>query len=193
MSGILDSAGPDKHERADAPDFLERRSALYRRAVNVERMVTCGVLVATLVVVLLQIVTRYVFANPLSWTEELARFLLVWLTFLAAGYVMSRRLHIAVDLLVARVSRRTAVAVDTFALVVVLVAAAAMSVAGALFAVEAVHLLAPATRLPMAVVYLAAVVGSLLMFVHGLLNLVVNLRHPDEVPDAMENVEREGI
>lgn len=180
-------------EPVDAPDYLERRSRLYRAVVNLERYLTTGILVATFVAIILQVVTRYVFSSPLSWTEELARFLLVWLTFLGAGYVMSRRLHISVDLLVARLSKRGAVVVDTFATLVVLVASAALAVASVGIAREAANLLAPATRLPMSVVYTAGVVGFGLIFLHGLANLFVNLRHPEEVPGAMENIEKEGF
>lgn len=177
---------------ADAPDLLERRSGAYRVAVNVERYAACTALIATFLFLLLQVVTRYALAAPLPWTEETARFLLVWLTFLGAGYLMSRRLHISVDLLVSRLSTRGTVAVDNLATAVVVVVSAVMAVAGAVLAHSAWDLLAPATRLPMAVVYLAAVVGFVLMCAHGLANLAVNLRHPEEVPGAMENVEKEG-
>jgi TRAP-type C4-dicarboxylate transport system permease small subunit len=181
------------HEPVDSPDYLERRSRVYRAVVNVERYLTTGILVATFVAIMLQVVTRYAFSSPLSWTEELARFLMVWLTFLGAGYVMSRRLHISVDLLVARLSKRGAVVVDTFATLVVLVASAALAIASVGIASDAADLLAPATRLPMSVVYAAGVVGFGLIFLHGLANLFVNLRHPEEVPGAMENIEKEGF
>lgn len=177
---------------ADAPDLLERRSRIYRAVVNIERYGTCTVLTATFVLLVLQVVTRYVLSAPLSWTEELARFLLVWLTFLGSGYLMSRRLHISVDLLVTRLGRRGAAVLDTFATAVVVAVSAVMAVAGAVLAHSAGDLLAPATKLPLAVVYVAAFVGFALMCAHSLVNLAVNLRHPEEVPGAMENVEKEG-
>lgn len=188
-------AGPEPAlpAHADSADYLERRSRFYRALINLERSLATGLLVAMFVVIMLQVVTRYVFSNPLSWTEELARFLLVWLTFLSAGYVMSRRLHITVDILVARLGRRGTVFVDTFALLVVVVAAASMAIAGVGIAQSAANLLAPATRLPMTVVYGAAVVGFGLIFLHGMTNLFVNLRHPEEVPRAMENIEKEAF
>jgi TRAP-type C4-dicarboxylate transport system permease small subunit len=48
---------------------------------------------------LAQVVARYGFAAPLSWSEELSRFLFVWLSFLSAWLAWQRREHIAVDLL----------------------------------------------------------------------------------------------
>lgn len=38
------------------------------------------------IVILLQVVCRYVFNAPLSWPEEAARYMMVWMTFLAAPY-----------------------------------------------------------------------------------------------------------
>ena len=180
-------AGADLPEEApEAPDLLERRSRGYRFLVDVERVVSCLLLAGVLVAVLLQVLTRYVFDSPLSWTEEIARFLLVWVTFVAAGYVMSRRLHIVVDLLVDRLGRRASRLVDAFAGIVVLTASATLSVAGAVFAAGSSSLLAPATGLPLTVVYAAAVVGFALVALHGALNLYVALRHPEEMPGAVE-------
>lgn len=46
-------------------------------------------------VITLQIVSR-VFFNAVGWTEEVARFLLVWITFLAGTLAFQRGRHIAV-------------------------------------------------------------------------------------------------
>jgi TRAP-type C4-dicarboxylate transport system permease small subunit len=180
-------------EHPDEPDFLESRSPVLRSLVNVERLAAAGLLSLTLVLVLVQVVSRYIFSSPLSWTEELARFALVWLTFISAGFVMARRLHVTVDLLAAKLNKRAAVLMDSFAMLVVLVVSAAMTIAGTQFAISAAKLNAPATDIPMSVVYTAAVLGFALIFVHGLLNTLVNLRHPEEVPEAMDNLEKESF
>ncbi|MEQ3551647.1 TRAP transporter small permease [Pseudonocardia nematodicida] len=179
---------PETEDAPEAPDLLERNSRAYRLLVNVERAVACALLLGVLAAVLLQVVTRYVFGTPLSWTEEIARFLLVWLTFVAAGYVMSRRLHIVVDLLVDRLGARGSRAVDVFAALVVLVTSATMAIAGAGFAAGSVALLAPATSLPLTVVYSAAVAGFGLLFLHGVLNTWLAIRHPEEMPGAVDTL-----
>jgi TRAP-type C4-dicarboxylate transport system permease small subunit len=164
-----------------------------RAVVNAERILSSVLLLATFVLVMAQVVSRYVFSAPLPWTEELARFALVWLTFVSAGFVMARRLHVTVDLLAAKLNRRGAVMLDSFAMLVVLAVSAAMSVAGAQFAASAARLNAPASQLPMSVVYASAAVGFALIFLHGALNMYVNARHPDRVPGAMENLEKEAF
>ncbi len=142
---------------------------------------------------MLQVISRYVFNTPFSWTEELARFMLLWFTFVSAGFVMARRIHIAVDLLASKLGRKGTIVLDTFALITVFATAGVLAVAGAEFAAGANRLLAPATGLPMSVVYFAAVTGFALIFFHAALHIVLNIRHPEVVPDAMENLEREAV
>ena len=52
--------------------------------------------------VLWQVFTRFVLKNPSSFTEELARYLLIWVGLLGAGYVAGRKMHLAIDVVVNR-------------------------------------------------------------------------------------------
>ena len=52
--------------------------------------------------VMYQVGARYLFDRPPSWTEELARYLQVWLVLLAAPVCLRRGMHLAVDLLTPR-------------------------------------------------------------------------------------------
>ena len=57
-------------------------------------------LVAAMVVsVTWQILSRYLFVVPAAWTEELARFLLIWIGMLGAAYAYQKRSHLGLDLL----------------------------------------------------------------------------------------------
>jgi len=57
------------------------------------------VLLATIVVTMgTQVISRYVFQSPISWSEEIARLAMIWLTFLSASFVAAGHQHIAVDL-----------------------------------------------------------------------------------------------
>ena len=46
--------------------------------------------------VLWQVFTRFILRDPSSFTEELARFLLIWVGLLGASYVSGRKMHLAI-------------------------------------------------------------------------------------------------
>lgn len=61
---------------------------------------TLVVLVAAMVAsVTWQILSRYLFVVPAAWTEELARFLLIWIGMLGAAYAYRKHSHLGLDLL----------------------------------------------------------------------------------------------
>lgn len=73
------------------------------------------VFVVLLLDVLWGVFTRYVMGDQARWTEELARFLMVWLAFLGAALAYARQQHLGVDILVARMdhqARRIALLVE---------------------------------------------------------------------------------
>lgn len=49
--------------------------------------------------VLWQVFSRFVMGNPSSFTQELARFLLIWIGVLGAGYGVGQHDHLALELL----------------------------------------------------------------------------------------------
>jgi TRAP-type C4-dicarboxylate transport system permease small subunit len=65
--------------------------------------IACGALfMVMLFTVIWGVITRYLFGDQARWTEELARFLLVWVSFLGATLAYARHQHLGIDLLVAR-------------------------------------------------------------------------------------------
>ena len=63
-------------------------------------------LVGMIVVVGAQVFFRYVVNRPLTWPEELAGFLLVWLTFLVADILVKRKGHVEVEYFAEKLSPR---------------------------------------------------------------------------------------
>lgn len=52
-----------------------------------------------LIVVALQVYYRFVLNDPLDWSEEVARYLFVWLSFLGAAVGVRHRVHLGIDTL----------------------------------------------------------------------------------------------
>ncbi|WHH59073.1 TRAP transporter small permease [Petroclostridium sp. X23] len=49
------------------------------------------------IVLTVQVFMRYIFNYPLVWSEELARYLFVWLAFIGAGYGVRHHIHIEME------------------------------------------------------------------------------------------------
>jgi TRAP-type transport system small permease protein len=149
-----------------------KRSPLARA----EDLLLAVLLVATVLVVLLQIFFRAVLDRPLSWSNEVATFLLVWLTFTGLAVATRDRAHIALLLFDERLSPR---ARRTFQLLRVLITAllfAALAVGGAMLVAHLGATHSPA-GIPMWLVYLCFPVGAGLCVFH-LVRQLAALRHP---------------
>ena len=55
---------------------------------------------------LVQVVMRYVFSMPLSWSEQLARYLFIWMLMLYMPVLMRRGNNLGFDLIISRMSAR---------------------------------------------------------------------------------------
>ena len=72
---------------------------------------TLGVLLAVLMAALVidvvwQVFTRFALPQPSSFTDELARFLLIWVGLLGSAYAVGQRMHLAIDLVSERLTPR---------------------------------------------------------------------------------------
>ncbi len=68
---------------------------MLKRILSKSAEITTTILLGAMIfVLLLQIIFRYVLNSPLTWSEELARYLYVWVTFMGAGYCVYKHMHI---------------------------------------------------------------------------------------------------
>lgn len=77
-----------------------------------------------------QVISRYIFASPSSWTEEVARFLMIWVGLLGAAYAFRTGVHLGLDLLPAKLSGRAAQILKLFTLSAVILFSVAVLVIG---------------------------------------------------------------
>jgi TRAP-type C4-dicarboxylate transport system permease small subunit len=71
-------------------------AALVRRLERLADGLLIALFVLIFALVLAQVVCRYIFNNPLVWSEEIARLAFVWVAMLTWGLGQRRRSHIAV-------------------------------------------------------------------------------------------------
>lgn len=124
--------------------------------------------------VLWQVAARYVLAQPSSWTEELARFLLIWVSLLGAAYLTGQHAHIAIDLLSERLAPERRVWHYRFVQACVLVFGAAVLVLGGanlMYITLVLGQTSPALDIPLGYVYGVVPLSGLLIVYYTVSNL----------------------
>ncbi len=66
---------------------------------HIDDLIAFAVFWAMGLVVFLQFFSRYILNDSAAWTEEIARYLLMWVTFIGAAVVMRRGTNIGVEVL----------------------------------------------------------------------------------------------
>jgi len=126
------------------------------------------VLIMTVMVlnVLWQVFSRFILGSPSSFTDELARYLMIWVGILGAAYVAGKNMHVAIDVLPSRLSptvqKRLRILVG---LLIILFCVTVMVIGGSRL-VYITHFLdqkSPALQVPLSIVYLVIPISGLLI------------------------------
>lgn len=138
----------------------------------------CVILLALVGVTFAQVLFRYVLQMSLSWSEEVARFLLMWLASLSAAYAFKTRSHFALRFVVDRLAPTTQRRVEMLVTAVVISFLGVFAWQALKFTLEVRTMVAPATGISMAIPYSSAFVGTVLMLYY----VVRQALRPDEEP-----------
>ncbi len=139
--------------------FIRRVTWLIERLL----MILSG---AIALVVFLQVVFRYLLHQPLFWSEELPRYLLIWMSFLAAALAQKHDAHINIALGLSPLSVRARQVVRIITDLVILGFLGMLVYSGGLVVNITAHHRSTALQLPMGVVYAALPVSALLMMLY---------------------------
>lgn len=143
---------------------------------------------ALIAVITLQIVSRVLF-TAVGWTEEVARFLLIWITFLAATLAFQRGRHIAVTFAVDALPLRLRHVARIIALLVALGFLLALVVIGYRYMQVQSFQKSASLRLSMTYVYAVIPLSSALMAWYAFNDLVqLIVAGPSDAPQPEEPV-----
>ena len=137
--------------------------------------------------VLWQVFTRFVLRNPSSYTEELARYLLVWIGLLGGAYAVSKKIHLAIDLLPNRLKGRARLWLALFIEVSILLFALFVMIIGGIRLVTitlTLHQISAALQIKLGYVYLMLPVSGILILFFCLCEISGLLRASEEKPLA---------
>lgn len=125
--------------------------------------------------VLWQVFTRFITGNPSSFTDELARYLMIWIGILGAAYVAGRNMHVAIDILPTRSSKKVQKRLKIIVHLLVILFVLAAFVIGGSRLVYISHVLgqqSPALQLPLAVVYAIIPISGILIIYYKITDLI---------------------
>jgi TRAP-type C4-dicarboxylate transport system permease small subunit len=151
------------------PRISAQISRISEKAV---RYALVGIVAIMTIIIIIQVFLRYLFLYSLSWSEEVARYLMIWASFLGASLAIKYALHIGVEIVVNRISAGpkrtiTLIAKASMLLFLIFFTVGGLQVAWALRDQDS-----PALLFSMFYAYLSAPVGGVFMIIQ-LLNSIV--------------------
>ncbi|WP_019670658.1 TRAP transporter small permease [Eudoraea adriatica] len=125
--------------------------------------------------VLWQVFSRYFLGAPSSFTDELARYLMIWVGILGAAYVSGRNKHVAIDVLPSRLSTKTQKKLKLIVRVLIILFCLFALVIGGSRLVYVTYVLdqySPALQMPLAAVYIIIPVSGLLIIYYKMSDIL---------------------
>lgn len=153
-------------------NFLKRYLAAVDQMNKLLGFLLFAILAAVLISLSLQVLTRYVIEKPFGWTEELSRYLMVWMTFIGASLAVRHHRLIRVEVLVMKMTAKQRKYVYIFAGLVSILFYLLLIYFG--FQIISILSLqrSPALQLPMYIPYLSVPVGGLFMVLNTIAALI---------------------
>ena len=136
-------------------------------------------MVVEVVVVFAQVVTRYVFHSPLAWSEELARYMFIWLVWIGAAYATKLRKNIIIDVVASKFKGNVKLISEiiNFVLFVVLMLFMLWTTSTVMMQVYESNSIGTGTHLPMWIVWLSLPLSMALNLLRYTQNFVYDMKH----------------
>ena len=132
----------------------------------VNRWVLILLMGAMSIIVFTSVGSRYITGDSIPWAEEVARHMMIWLTFLGCGLVLRSGGHIAIDNLQDAVSPRAGRWIRGLIVGLIATFFLVLIYAGYFYVKRTMFQLTAATQIPFGYIYLAMPVGCVLTLVH---------------------------
>ncbi|WP_159182168.1 TRAP transporter small permease [Escherichia coli] len=145
-----------------------------RLKLAVDRVIAAfsvAVMLALVVCVVWQVFSRYVLNQPSTLTDELARFLMIWVGLLGAAYTVSAQRHLSIDLFALALNKRKQLLLSIVINVLILGFAGSVIVTGGLKLIDktlATSQVSAAMQIPMGYVYIILPLSGFVMMFYAL-------------------------
>jgi len=128
-----------------------------------------------LILSLLQVFFRYILNFSISWTEELSRYIFIWMVFLSGFFTVQEKLNIRLDIIINLFTsshrKWLNICIDIFTAMFLL----SIFIFGVKYSIFSMEQRTPALNIPKGYIYMALPIGSLLMFISIIRILKTNI------------------
>ncbi len=125
--------------------------------------------------VLWQVASRFILGSPSSFTDELARYLMIWVGILGAAYVSGRNMHVAIDVLPKRLNQKMQNRLKLMVRLLIIFFCLGAMVIGGSRLVYITHILdqnSPALQVPLSLVYVVIPISGLLVIYYKISDIL---------------------
>tara|TARA_X000000368_G_scaffold405989_1_gene383757 strand:- start:4636 stop:5100 length:465 start_codon:yes stop_codon:yes gene_type:complete len=151
----------------------------YREKIDSFLAWTLVIIMSLMVInVLWQVFSRFILGDPSSYTEELARYLMIWVGVLGAAYVSGKNKHVAIDYIPSKFSKTNQFKVKKLVTWIIMIFAFFAFIIGGSRLVYITYILeqfSPALQIPLAFVYLVIPISGILI-VYYKVNEILNYK-----------------
>ena len=124
-----------------------------------------------------QVITRFVLHNPSKYTEELLRYMLIWLTMMGVPYAYGKDSHLSINILVKNFqSKNEKILKIVIDILILTLSVSVMIVGGIMATSNAAGQLSPAMQIPMQIYYVCVPISGILMFIYGVIKIVDHIK-----------------
>ncbi len=137
------------------------------------------IMAAMTINVLWQVFTRFIMQSPSSYTEELARYMLIWIGILGAAYVAGQKMHLAIDLLSTKLSGVKKGYLEIFIQSAVFIFALSVMFIGGIRLVQitlSLNQISAALQIPLGYVYSVVPLSGILMMFYSVVFIIDELK-----------------
>ncbi len=140
-----------------------------RHFISFNRWILILLLGTMALIIFANVALRYLTNQSIEWAEEVARHMMIWVTFLGAGLVLRYGGHVAIDNLQDALPKWLAIALRIFVAITLLGFFVFMVWYGVLYMERTQFQSTAATQIPFSYIYAAMPVGGVFLIIHWLL------------------------
>ncbi|WP_339893655.1 TRAP transporter small permease [uncultured Algibacter sp.] len=154
---------------------MKKADVLFNKVYRIMEIILVSIFGLLVIDVLGQVFSRYILNTSFAFTEELARFSLIWLSVLGAAYLNGKREHLSMDFLYQKFSGSTKKKILLFIeLCIFLFALIVMVIGGFNLVYTTLHLgqLSGTLRIPLGYIYAILPVSGLLIMLFSVYHTI---------------------